>query len=53
VRTYVDNNCHTQCKLIRPCMCMKIDENHYLEDEKLLWIPEEAFKFAHSFKLKY
>ena len=24
-----------------------------MDDEKLLWVPEEAFKFAHEFRVKY
>ncbi|KAL4471197.1 hypothetical protein ABPG72_007564 [Tetrahymena utriculariae] len=52
-RTYVDAKCHTHCKFIRPCQCPKTGENQWVEDEKLLWVPEEAFRFAHEFRLKY
>ena len=36
------------CKFRWHC---KPDEE--IVDEELLWVPEEAFKFIHSFKLKY
>lgn len=34
-------------------MCVKSSEDAYVEDEKLLWVPEESYKFAQSFRLKY
>lgn len=34
--------------VLRPCQ-----EEAQLIDEKMLWVPEEAFKFAHEFRLKY
>lgn len=34
-------------------MCPSSGENQWIEDEKLLWVPEEAYKFAHEFRLKY
>jgi hypothetical protein len=46
-KTYVDIGCNCRCKNVRPCA-----EDEVL-DEKMLWAPEEAWKFAHEFRLKY
>lgn len=50
-RSYLDlEGCpNPKCKnFVRPC-CKPTD----IVDEKYLWIPEEAYKFAHEFRLKY
>ena len=44
-KTYVDIGCHCKCKNVRPCVGDEII------DEKMLWTPEEAWKFAHEFRL--
>ena len=43
----INSNCQNCRAIYRPCL------DNELIDEKLLWVPEQAFKFAHNFKLKY
>lgn len=44
---YINGGGYPSNKILRPCIQEEII------DEKLLWVPEEAFKFAHDFRLKY
>lgn len=32
------------------CACKSVD---LMVDEKILWVPQEAYRFAHEFRLKY
>lgn len=43
----MDLGCNAKCKNIKAC------QHDSVIDEKVLWVPEEAFKFAHEFRLKY
>lgn len=44
----MDSDC--TCKYLKPGCPSCVDE---VIDEKMLWCPEEAWKFAHDFRLKY
>lgn len=46
-KSYIDHGAPCKCKVMRPCV---EDE---IVDERNLWCPEDAWKFAHDFRLNY